>query len=86
MTPQEIIKEIQKLPPTGWKEIKDAIENGNGETRTAVSEEEFLKLMYAKGIIGNIPDLDSYTDEDDDFEPIEVLGEPLSEMIIRERR
>ena len=44
------------------------------------------KILFAEGIIGNIPDLSKWTDEDEDWEPIEVLGEPLSEMIIRERR
>jgi len=39
----------------------------------------------AKGIISNIPIRDE-TDDDDNFEPIKFEGEPLSEMIIRERR
>jgi hypothetical protein len=58
----------------------------NGDAEMPVTERELLEKMYAEGIIGNIPDLENYTDDDDEFEPIEVMGEPLSEMIIRERR
>jgi len=48
-------------------------------------EDEFAQKLLAEGFISNIPARDE-TDEDDDFEPIEFEGEPLSEMIIRERR
>ncbi len=40
--------------------------------------------MAAEGII-TLPDTSAANDVDDDFEPIEVMGEPFSEMIIRER-
>lgn len=48
-------------------------------------EDEFERKLLAEGFISSIPARDE-TDEDDDFEPIEFEGEPLSEMIIRERR
>ena len=83
MTPQEIINEIQKLPPMQKKEVIDSISEDINQT---MSEDEFEQILFAEGIIGNIPNLDEYTDEDDDFEPIQVEGEPLSEMIMRERR
>lgn len=137
MTPQEIIREIHKLPPIQRKEILDYVsvetieerligeeevakrllakgiikeipENWNeadeefepieinekplSETiiedreQQKMTEEEFERILFAEGIIGKPPNLDEYTDEDEDFEPIEVEGEPLSEMIIRERR
>lgn len=82
MTPQEIIKEIQKLPPQDQLEIKDSIDAA--ANATAMSEEEFLRMMYTRGIIGNIPDLSKSTD-DDDWEPIEITGIPTSEIIIEER-
>ena len=81
MTPQEIIREIQKLPPQDQQEIKDSIETGGGPT-TPMSEEEFLRMMYARGIIGNIPDLSK---DDDDWEPIVIKGRPTSEIIIEDR-
>jgi len=89
MTPQEIIAEIQKLPPSDLEKVKNALENGpaNGdEAKKPMTEEEFARFLLAEGIIGNIPDPSQLTDEDEDWELIEVKGEPLSEMIIRERR
>lgn len=99
MTPQEIINEIQKLPVTDWESIKKKIDsvrtdftnNGNdeapiSETKPVLTEIEFLEKLYAEGIISNIPDPDSYSDDDDDFEPIEILGRPTSELIIEDRR
>lgn len=84
MTPQEIIKEIHKLPSVQQKEILDSfVEERNG---SSVTEEEFLQTLFSEGIIGNIPNLKDYTDEDDDFEPIEIGGKPTSEIIIEERR
>ena len=84
MTPQEIIKEIQNLPPTQRKEVIDSV-SINVKREKYISEEEAEMLLYKRGIIGKPSDLDEY-DDDEDFEPIEIQGEPLSETIIRERR
>lgn len=84
MTPQEIINEIEKLPLNQKKEIFDTFSEELKEKR--VSEDEFLQILFAEGVIGNIPDLHKYTDDDEDFEPIEVVGKPTSEIIIEERR
>lgn len=88
MTPDELVAEINKLPPAEWEAIKQTVDRppSNGETKTPITEEEVQKILFAEGIIGNIPDLSKWTDEDEDWEPIEVEGEPISEMIVRERR
>ena len=88
MTPQEIIREIRMLPPVDRKAVKDALDNVDADELDVapVSEEVFLEKLLAKGIISSIPDRSKLTDDDYDFEPIEVKGEPLSEMIIREKR
>ncbi len=86
MTPQEIIKQIRLLPKEQRKKIKDSIPVEDLETNTKkMSEREFLKLLYDEKIIGNIPNPDEYTDEEDDFEPIEIKGKPTSEIIIEDR-
>jgi hypothetical protein len=41
-------------------------------------------VLLERGILKEIPV--GASDEEDDFEPIEIKGEPLSETIIRERR
>lgn len=81
MTPQEIIKEIYKLPPLEQTEIKKSLLEND---KPQMTEEEFAEYLLAKGVIRKIPK--GITEEEDDFEPIEVEGEPLSETIIRERR
>ena len=84
MTPQEIIEEIHKLPPGEQQIVKESFENGKGKPQ--MTEDEFLQILLAKGMISEIPDRSKYTDEDDDWEPIEIDGIPTSELIIQERR
>lgn len=51
------------------------------------AERAFERWLLAAGILLSIPPPpSSLKDEDFDFEPFEVEGEPLSEQIIRERR
>jgi hypothetical protein len=89
MSAQELLAEIQKLPPEEQRRLLEALSRSisqQPEPRPAISEDEVDRILFEKGIIGNIPDPTAYTDEDDDFEPIEVTGKPLSETIIEERR
>lgn len=83
MTPQEIIKEIQNLPPTQKREFLDNISK-TFQQETSANEEKVEQLLFEQGIIGEPSNLDEY--DEDDFEPIEIEGEPLSETIIKERR
>ena len=86
MTTTEIINEIYRLPLPEQAEIKrNLLENVKSEERKPqITEEQFLQYLLAKGVITHIPA--GMTDEEDDFEPIKIEGEPLSETIIRERR
>ena len=90
MTPTEVLSEIQKLPLSDARQVANQLtdylrekEQSNEEIERR--EDEFERYLLAKGIISEIPPRNE-TDLDDDFEPIEFEGEPLSEMIIRERR
>lgn len=93
MTPTEVLSEIQKMPLPQVREIVEQAADYLRKQETVEltpeelerREDEFERYLLAKGIISHIPTRDE-TDEDDDFEPIEFEGEPLSEMIIRERR
>ena len=82
MNTQEIITEIYKLPLSERKKVLGVLK----EKSAPMEEEEVQKILYSQGVIGNLPNLAAYTDKDDDFEPIEIEGEPISETIIRERR
>lgn len=93
MTPREVLNEIQKLPLDEVRQVvrrlHEYLHAQEQATLTAEEteqrEDEFEQYLLAKGIISNLPTRDE-TDDDDRFEPVAFEGEPLSEMIIRERR
>ncbi len=87
MSTHELLAEIQKLPVEEQRRLLEALArsvNGQDAPCPSVTEDEFEQILLAKGIITSLPT--GITDEDDDFEPVEIEGEPLSETIIRERR
>lgn len=85
---EQIIQAIQQLPPGEQKQVLKWLTEHkpsvNNKASTAELEAEVDRMLLARGIIKEIPV--GLTDEEDDFEPIEIEGEPLSETIIRERR
>jgi hypothetical protein len=83
MTTTEILNEIYKLPMIEQKNIKQSLLE-KSEPTDAVSKQDLWQKLFEEGIITHIPN--KISDEDDDFEPIEIEGEPISETIIRERR
>ncbi len=88
MSAQELLTEIQKLPPAEQQRLLEALKRDvkmKSEQRP-ITEDEVEQILLAKGIISEIPPLADYTDDDEGFEPIEVPGKPLSETIIEERR
>ena len=87
MDAQQIITEINHLPLHERRQILKAIDVKENEMTTEEqTEQRVLQILLAEGIITEIPPRWNEDDDDDDFEPIELEGEPLSEMIIRERR
>lgn len=94
MSLQEIMSEIGNLPYLEKQSLLETLNRDVGSKPAAIvhsrsaepiSEDEVERILRAKGII-SFADPSDYTDADEDFEPIEVEGEPLSEQIIRERR
>lgn len=93
MTSTEVVKEGQKLPLGEVRQVINQLTDYLREQEQKLltdeeinrREDEFEQYLLAEGVISEIP-LRNETDEDDDFEPIKFEGEPLSEMIIRERR
>ncbi|MDQ3130422.1 MAG: hypothetical protein M3Q99_06635 [Acidobacteriota bacterium] len=87
MTTTEILKEIYRLPVNQQQELKEKLlkeTESNESAKPQITEKEFLQQLFDEGFISYIPE--EMTDEDDDFEPIEIEGEPISETIIQERR
>lgn len=85
---QEILAEIQKLPPEDRQRLLNALLpelRDQAEARQLTSEEEVDRILLAEGTISKIPALLA-DDEEETYEPIDVPGRPLSETIIEERR
>jgi hypothetical protein len=82
MTPQEIIKEIQKLPSVERKEILDTLSEEISDD--ADEDLRVQKALFDAGLLREIRTARS--GKVADFKPIEIEGEPLSETIMRERR
>ena len=87
MSPQELLTEIQKLPPAEQQRLLEALQRDVKMQfdRRPITEDEVEEILLAKGIISEIPPRVP-DDEEETFEPIEVPGKPLSETIIEERR
>ncbi len=83
MTTTEILDEIYKLPLTEQTNIKKSL-LAKAETTNEVSKQDLWQKLFEEGLITHVPN--GISDEEDDFEPIEIEGEPISETIIRERR
>ncbi len=83
MTTTEILNEIYKLPLKEQTSIKKSLLEKT-ETTNEVSKQDLWQKLFEGGLITHIPR--GISDEEDDFEPIEIEGEPISETIIRERR
>jgi len=84
---EDVKRTIQQLPAAEQKELLEWFEE-HRPTDERVSEADLearvLNRLLEKGLITEI--VKPMTDEEDDeFEPIEIEGEPLSKMIIRER-
>ncbi|HLG16062.1 MAG TPA: hypothetical protein VJH03_16385 [Blastocatellia bacterium] len=88
MSAQEILAEIQKLPPEDRQRLLKALLpelRDQAEARQLTSEEEVDRILLAEGTISKIP-ARLPDDEEETYEPIDVPGKPLSETIIEERR
>jgi len=87
MSAQELLTEIQKLPPAEQQRLLEALKRDvkMKSERRPITEDEVEEILLAKGIISEIPPRVP-DDEEETFEPIEVPGKPLSETIIEERR
>lgn len=86
MTATEILTEIKHLPlsekQTVYKTLEIELHSNNNISEEERLEQEVEQLLIERGLLRSIP---SAWNEDEDFEPIEVLGKPLSEIIIEDR-
>lgn len=83
MTPTEILNEINRLPLSEQTALREKLLNGSESEHKKITQDEFDRILFKDGFLANLPD---ETEENDDFEPVEFTGKPISETIIEERR
>lgn len=85
MSATEILNEIYRLPLSERKKVKQTLlEESDTDNQNApkVTQNEFDQMLFNDGLLVNFP----IEADDEDFEPIEFVGKPISETIIEERR
>jgi len=84
---EKIIAEIKSLAPEEQIKVRELLDSISPPKKNPPTREEYEQYLLAKGVISHIPMRTGKRSEElKNFKPIEVEGEPLSEMIIRERR
>lgn len=83
MTPTEILNEIYRLPLAEQKALREKLLNDSDFNAETTAQGEFDRVLFEEGFLANLPD---ESDKDEDFEPVEFSGKPISETIIEERR
>lgn len=88
-TLDKIKEEMLRLPPEELQEVRELADSLLSEpSRPQMTEDEFARYLAARGVV-SLPEPASRAAaeaEFEDYEPITVEGQPLSEMIIEERR
>ena len=87
VTIDQIESGVKQLSPKDLRKVRELVDSllENGESKPTMTEEEFAQHLYEKGFIGKPPlpitDFSRY----ENYKPVEVEGEPVSETIIKER-
>lgn len=88
-TLDKIKEEMLSLPPEELQEVRELADSLLSEPpKPQMTEDEFARYLAAKGVV-SLPETASRAAaeaEFDDYEPVTVEGQPLSEMVIEDRR
>lgn len=85
-TLDKVIEEVKQLTLDELQQVRATVDSLLAETpKPQMTEAEFARYLAAKGVI-SLPEQFVEDDDDEDWEPIDVGGQPLSEMIIEDRR
>jgi hypothetical protein len=88
-TLDKIIEEVRALSPEELQQVRATVDSLLAETaQPQMTEEEFARYIAAKGVF-SLPEPERCEDAAarfDDYKPVTVMGKPLSEMIVEERR
>lgn len=84
-TLDKIKEEVKGLALEELQEVRELVDSLLSEPpKPRMTEDEFEKYLAAKGVI-SLPE-EGAAEDDEEWEPVEVTGKPLSEMIVEDRR
>ena len=66
--------------------LLEKLEQSQGEMRNPPSDGELQRRLFAAGLLSEIRPSDRVATGTEEFTPVPIQGEPLSETVIRERR
>ncbi len=87
MSVNEVLDAVRALSPEERAQVRALLDSLQSVPVPQMTEDQFKQYLAAKGFI-TLPEPMTEEDhaEEDEWEPIEVQGTPLSQMIIEERR
>lgn len=86
MSVTEVLEKVRALSDDEWAQVKALLDTVPVAAKPMMTEGEFAEYLAAKGIIAPLVRTEPDDDDDEEWEPIEVAGKPLSQIIIEERR
>ncbi len=87
MSVTEILKAVRALSLEEQEQVKALLDTLPTSTEPLMTESEFAEYLAAQGIVTSPePMTEDDWREEDDWQPVEVGGKPLSQIIIEERR
>ncbi|MGI8466926.1 MAG: hypothetical protein ACR2N3_00550 [Pyrinomonadaceae bacterium] len=88
VTVEQIENEVKQLSSEDLRKVRELVNSllETKESKPKMTEEEFARHLYEKGIIGKPPPPITDFSRYENYKRVAVEGEPISETIIRERR
>ncbi len=87
VTVEKIESEVKQLSAKDLRKVRELVNSllETKEEKPKMTEEEFAQHLYQKGIIGKPPPPITDFSRCENYKPVKVEGEPVSETIIKER-
>jgi len=82
MNVSKILKEVERLSPVERRQVLEVLQKNGVDNYSDEKRGEFYRRLVAKGILKAVPPRSNLPRT---FEPVPILGKPISETIIEER-
>lgn len=88
VTVEQISSEVLSLSVDDLRKVRELVDSllvKKEKSKPTMSEDEFEQYLYKKGVIGKPPPPITDFSRFENYQPVKVEGEPVSETIIKER-